>query len=79
MTRKRFVKLAMYHRIQRNDAEKLTQKVADTGSYEALFIGEEFQWIVNQIVKEMCRFGITAKEAEAGCNRFALYTQELRG
>lgn len=76
MTRKRFVKLAMYHGIQRNNAEKLTEKVTDAGSYEALFIREESQWIVTQIAKEMCRFGITAKEAEAAFNRFALYTQE---
>ena len=37
MTRKRFVKLLMAHKIQRNQAEKMARAVEQYGSYKALY------------------------------------------
>lgn len=37
MTRKRFVKLLMAHKIQRNQAEEIARAVEQYGSYKALY------------------------------------------
>lgn len=62
MTRKRFIKLAMSHGVQRNKAEKLAKMVSACDSYEDLYRSKLFeikiedmrialQWIADGILQ----------------------------
>ncbi len=63
MTRKRFVKLAMSHGMQRNEAEALANCVHVYGSYHTMYEEKRATWAVIHLERAFQKFSVTAAEA----------------
>lgn len=63
MTRKRFVKLAMSHGMQRNEAETLANCVHVYGSYHTMYEEKRATWAVIRLGRAFQKIGVTVAEA----------------
>ena len=63
MTKKRFVKLAMSHGMNRNEAEDLAKCVLVYGSYDTMYAEKSATWAMLRLSQSFQKISVTAEEA----------------